>query len=455
MKVALRIALVLAVASFLAGFVAAGASDDDKASGPTGVLRDGFETPETSWEREHTDAVIRLLKHDRSERAAHGGRLSEHFHFESGPGSQFFVSYATPKIPVSDDLRIGLYVRSDRAGVRIHAKIILPADVDPDTGAPSYVLISGTAFDQVDRWQKLELVRMMLPIERRARVLRVSTRRPVKLDGAYVERVVVNLLGGPGESEVFLDDLEIEPVPQSLLAGPAKTARGEKTAGSSGKVRRTTEPGRKATALAPIRLERNLLEKRGRDGLFHPWFPTAVDAPGASPGALRDLGFDVVSDSLSGDPEKLRAVVSRGALIMARLKGATDADAPQRILEELNSYPLRDSVAFWHLGNHLGKQRPLAMREEELANLREAVATLHSLDDPDSRLALATVDGDLGLFARAPTGLDMIGIEPPFWCTSQSFLESFSYMVQRRRSRFVRTWGCCSGAGFRRRRPTR
>ena len=75
--------------------------------------------PRRAGRREHTDAVIRLLKHDRSERAAHGGRLSEHFHFESGPGSQFFVSYATPKIPVSDDLRIGLYVRSDRAGVRI------------------------------------------------------------------------------------------------------------------------------------------------------------------------------------------------------------------------------------------------------------------------------------------------------------------------------------------------
>ncbi len=390
MKIALRIALVVCVAGFLAGLVVAGGSDDSKTPGPAGVLRDGFETPETIWESEHTDTTIRLLGHDRSQRAAHGGRLSEHFHFESGPGSHYFVSYGTPKIPVSDDLRIGLYVRSDRPGVRIHAKVILPADVDPDTGAPSYVLVPGTAFDQVDRWQKLELVRMMLPIERQARVLRVSTRRPVKLDGAYVERVVVNLLGGPGETEVFLDDLEIDPVPQALLENPAKTAKGEKTAGSASKVRRTTDPGRKATAQAAIRLERNLLEKRGRDGNFHPWFPTAVDAPGANAGALRDLGFDVVSDSLSGNPEKLRAAVSRGALIMARLSGATEADAPQRILEAINSYPLRDSVAFWQLGNHLGKQRPIAVREEELANLREAISTLHNLEEPD----LAAHSGD-------------------------------------------------------------
>jgi hypothetical protein len=431
MRVALRFTLVVAFAGILAGLVVAGGSDDGKSTAPAGVLRDGFETPAVVWEREHTDAVIRLLTQDRSERAAHGGRLSERFHFESGAGSQFFVSYSTPKIPVSDDLRVGLFVRSDRAGVRIHAKIILPADVDADTGAPSYVLVSGTIYDQVDRWQKLELVKMMLPIERQARVLRASTRRPVKLDGAYLERVVVNLLGGPGESEVFLDDLEIEPVPDSALAGDTKTEKAEKKRGLPAKSR-VADAKRNATTDAPFRLERNLLEKRGRDGLYYPWFPTAIDAPGANAGALRDLGFDVLMDSLDTNPEKLRAAVARGAVIMARLSGATAADAPQRILEEINSYALRDSVAFWYLGDHLGKRRPSAVREEELTNVREAISAVRNLDDQVSRLTIATVEGDLGLFARAPSGLDMIAIEPQFWCASQDPLESYTYMVQRR-----------------------
>jgi hypothetical protein len=433
MRFALRFALVVAFGGFLAGLVVAARFDDGgKPPAATEVLRDGFETPDPVWEREHTDAVIRLLAHDRTQRAAHGGRLSERFQFESGPGSQFFVSYATPKIPVSDDTKIGLFVRSDRAGVRIHAKIVLPADVDPDTGAASYVLVSGTAFDQVDRWQKLELVEMMLPIERQARVLRASSRRPVKLDGAYLERVVVNLLGGPGESEVFLDDLEIEPVPKSVPAGGENTEKGENTAGPSAKTR-VTAPKRKGTTdEAPFRLERNLLEKKGRDGVYRPWFPTAIDAPGANASALRDLGFDVLTDSVDGDPEKLRSAVARGALIMARLSGATGADAPQRIIEEINSYPLRESVAFWYLGDHLGKRRQTAVREEELANVREAISAVRNLDDSASRLTLATVDGDLGLFARAPSGLDMIGIDPQFWCVSRDTLETYAYMVQRR-----------------------
>ena len=430
MKVALRFVVVVACAGSLAGLVVASAPQDEKAGAASRVLRDGFESPEPVWQREHADTVIRLLEHDRSQRAAHGGRLSEHFHFEAGPGSQFFVSYATPKIPVSDDLKVGLFVRSDRAGVRIYARIVLPADVDPDTKAPSFVLVAGTIFDQVDRWQKLELVHMMPSVERQARVLRVSTRRPVKLEGAYLERVVVNLLGGPGESHVFLDDLEIEPVPESAQAGAAKAEQPPETAGPASKAG-AGNSRKTATALAPYRLERNLLEKRGRDGVYRPWFPTAIDAPGASAAALREAGFDVLIASLKTDPQKLRAAVARGALLMARLSGATDSDT-QHILEEINDYPLRSAVAFWDLGSHLGKRRTIATREQELANIREAIAAIRNLEDDVSHLTLAGVDGDLGLFGRAPTGLDMIAIEPLCWASAQDPMDSYRYMSQRR-----------------------
>ena len=103
MRVALRIALVVCVGRLFwrVWWLRAGpmTSKTPATSPRTGGLRDGFETPEPIWESEHTDTVIRLLEHDRSQRAAHGGRLSEHFHFESGPGSQFFVSYAHAEDP--------------------------------------------------------------------------------------------------------------------------------------------------------------------------------------------------------------------------------------------------------------------------------------------------------------------------------------------------------------------
>src|SRR5512135_1733915 len=77
---------------------------------PAPTLRDGFESPKTAWQQEQTDATVNLLAHEHSNRAAHEGQLSERFQFVAGPGSTFFYSYVLPKVPVTDDLKVGLYV---------------------------------------------------------------------------------------------------------------------------------------------------------------------------------------------------------------------------------------------------------------------------------------------------------------------------------------------------------
>src|SRR5262249_53232687 len=179
-------------------------------------------------------------------------------------------------------------------------------------------------------------------------------------------------------------------------ADPASnTGRGSTAPGGDGKAR--------PEALAPIRLERNLLEKRGQDGVFRPWFPTAIDAPGASAIKLRDAGFDILNNSMKTDPRKLQGALERGALIMGRLRGKPGELRSEEIIEEINNHPMRKSVAFWYLGDHLGRRRTIAAREEELANIRDAIAAVRNLEDDVSHLTLASVDGDLGLFARAPS----------------------------------------------------
>ncbi len=57
---------------------------------------------------------------------------------------------------------------------------------------------------------------------------------------------------------------------------------------------------------------------------------------------------------------------------------------------------------------------------------------MRELDDV-SHLLTATVEGDLPSYARTPTGLDMVGIQPRFWASSQSFPETFQYLLQRKR----------------------
>ena len=116
-----------------------------------------------------------------------------------------------------------MFVRADRGGVQLFSRVVLPADVDPATKAPSFVMVPGTIFDRPDRWQKLEIVQMPPTIERLAHMLRASSRRVVSLEGAYIDRIVVNLMSQPGQSEVFIDDLEISPVPAELLSAWSKS----------------------------------------------------------------------------------------------------------------------------------------------------------------------------------------------------------------------------------------
>ena len=397
---------------------------------PAPTLRDGFESPKTAWQQEQTDTTVNLLAHERSNRAAHEGQLSERFQFVAGLGSTFFYSYALLKVPVTDDLKVGLYVRSNRGGVRLYGRVVLPADTDPDTGQPSFVLVPGTIYDNVDRWQRLELIHMLPSIERQARVLRASTRRPVSLEGAYLERLVVNLFGGVGDSEAFLDELTVTPVPAEAVEARSRPAEGGPPAPEAARPPRP-EP---STAVPRIQLERNRLRKRGEDGQEYDWFFTAIHAPGADVSKLRRAGFDVLSESIDADPERIREAVARGLMLMPDLDATAEGAPvdPERTVAAASSYPFRDAVAFWNLGDHLGRSRDPQVRALELERIRATIQGFRNLKGGFSRLTTGTIDGDLPFYATLPRNLDLFGIRPNAWGSTQTTLDTYQFLRQRR-----------------------
>jgi hypothetical protein len=390
------------------------------------AFRDGFETSTIAWQREHTDTTIHLIAHERSARAAHEGELSERFFFDAEEGSQFFVSYALPRIPVTADLEVALWVRSTRVGIQLLARVVLPADVDPDSRAPSFVMIPGPIYDRVDRWQRLEMSQMLPLIERQARVLRASSKRKVSLEGAYLERLVVNLMGGAGETEVFLDDLSISPVTPELATPPVGTPP-------------DSEPQPKADTREPlppvVALKRNRLQRRGADRQLRDFLPTAIDAPGADVGRLRRYGFDILVEDADADRSRLQAAVEQGFLLMPRLLAVGSAADIEAALEAVEKFPEKEAVAFWILGEGLGRKRGRNSRNEELRLTRELVNRIRGSGNggSSSRLTTAMVEDELPLYARAPANLDAIGIRPIHWASAQDCLETLAFLNQRRR----------------------
>ncbi|MGE5756864.1 MAG: hypothetical protein ACM35G_14305, partial [Planctomycetaceae bacterium] len=356
-----RTVVLLASAAVLAASAASLRGGDEASD----AIRDDFESPRPAWRQEQTDATVNLLAQERSPLAAHDGRLSERFLFRAGPGSAFYYSYALPKVPVTEELRASLYIRSRRAGVRIFGRVILPADTDPDTGQPSFVLVPGTIYENVDRWQRLELVGLPTSIERQARVLRASTRRPVSLEGAYLDGLVVNLFGGEGESEVFLDELTVAPVAPALVAAHALPRSDAPAAPKAAEGAKDARPS--AAGSAPVRLDRNRLRRNGYD-----WFATIIHAPGADVAALRSAGFDVLAEDVHADADRIRDAIRRGFLLMPSLAGPPGGPAPElaEVIEAAASYPERGSVAFWDLGERLGHAPDLRVRQDELERVR-------------------------------------------------------------------------------------
>lgn len=401
-------------------------------AGPA-VIRDGFESPRTGWGREQTDATIGLQVHDRTDRATHGGKAAEHFRFSAGIGSGFYVSYPLPKVPVNDALRAGLFVRANRAGVQLFARVVLPSDTDPLTNQPSFLLVPGTIYDSVDRWQRLEVIDLRPSLERQARVLRASTRRTVSLEGAYVEQLVLNLFAGSGETEVFLDDLSVGPVPAALVAAhAAANARVEAPEADGAE---PAHPEAEVAAAARVSFPRNRLKKRAEDGLYHDWFFTGIHAPGADVASLRNAGFDVLIDDIRADPARFRAAVDKGFLLMPRLGREGDGGEPldpDGVIRAAAAFPFRDAVVAWDLGDHLGRHAEPADRKAERDAVKLIVSKMRTLPPGVSRITTGVVDDDLRLYAQGARKLGMFGIKAPAWGGSVNPMDTLAYLRQRR-----------------------
>ncbi len=408
---------------------APGRGDDEgrpaPAEEPT-MIREGFETPGTVWRQEQTDATITLLAHDRSTRAAHEGKTSEHFRFTAGLGSGFFFSYPLPKVPVTDALKTSLYVRANRAGVQLFTRVVLPADTDPETNQPSFLLVPGTIYDNVDRWQRLEVVELRLSLESQARVLRASTRRPVSLEGAYIEQLVVNLFSGAGETDVFLDEVSVGPVPATVAQAHA----------DAGDEQAAPDPDHAEPAAGPQNVGRamlslNLLKKRGEDGLYRPWFFTAIHAPGADVVSLRNAGFDVLIDDIGADPERLKQAVKMGLQLMPRVYRDGEPLDPKAVYSQAVAFPFRDAVFAWDLGNRLGRHVEPDDRKEELATVQSTVSVLRRMPSGNSGLTAAIVADDHQYYARPPKNVGLLGIEPPAWGGSVNPFDIYKFLNQR------------------------
>lgn len=408
----------------------AGADQENAPIRTDAVLHDGFEGEKTLWLREEVDAPVDWLAHDRTQEAAREGTRSERFIFKAGPGSGIYASYAVPKINVTEDLSIGIHIKADHPGITLLARIIFPNDKDPDTGKPSFVVVAGSAYSTAGTWQRLSLRDLPTEMERQARLLRIRTQRKVPTEGAYLERVILNLYGGPGETTVYVDDLRISPVEPKILE---YTRENQQVAAEDAAMRAAGEPRLDARRVV---IEADQLK---RDGLG--WVFSLIDAPGARSDQLLRVGFDVLSVSPFVPREFLVEASQLGYMFSPRISQGriTPEDDPQAALQRAMKFSLPEVVAFWDVGRNLGVMPDIPTSDLQLNRTRELVGLIHEQAEqaiteqrPFSDVITGSVAGLYTNFSKTQNKLLMMGIDPTDWSSGKPQSDILAYFTQRR-----------------------
>lgn len=355
---------------------------------------DGFEEAGTTWKVAEADGSVRVLAHERTWRVSRGGHASEYLRLACGAGTYAYIAYDIPPTLAIGELQMGLWLKSDRVGPQLWARVVLPRTREPRGQRPVSILIPGSSYSGDGVWEKLALENLPLLIERQARVLRAQLGTNIDTREAYVDKLVLNAYTQPGAIGLWIDDLEV-----------------------TGQV---TYEKQKGTDARAVTFEESIDETQGvqLDGSMvliegRPAQLRIIEHNGESLEWLQSLGFNTVLLKTAATPELLSEAQRISMWLIA---------PPAREGQDIAISRAHDPVLAWMLGNKLG---PL-----ELDTARNIARELRSVDSARGRPLIAQANSPLSAYSRCAS---MLFLEPPALGGSFEMADYSQWFVERTR----------------------
>jgi hypothetical protein len=177
------------------------------------VHRNGFESRTPVWTRGPADAKFSETVHDVTDQTAHTGQLSEHILLTAEIGSFINYQYPTARAPLAEELSARVWIKANRPGAQLMARLVLPRERNPNNlNEPVTTILRGDQYQLAGRWQPLEVRRPVKLAKDQQQLMRAEQKRDIDFTDAYIDQLILNVYGGPGQTEVWIDDLEIGPV---------------------------------------------------------------------------------------------------------------------------------------------------------------------------------------------------------------------------------------------------
>lgn len=353
------------------------------------IHRNGFEVREPAWVKGTADASFRELVHDITDATAHTGQYSEHLQITSERGNYIHYYYPTSRAPLTDDLSVSFWVKANRPGLQLLARLVLPKERNPNNlDEPLTTLLRGDLYQPVSRWQRLELRRPAKLAGQQQQLMRAQLKRDVDFADAYIDRLLLNVYAGPGLTEVWIDDLEIGPV---LEATPFRvTSRPVPPV----KLLVPEDTPRKSSRNALVELDRGQLLVNHK-----PFFFRGIRHSDTPLETLREAGFNTVWVDSTASPALLDEAATLGLWIVPTLPVSAKDPAlasADGLHQQITRFQERDNILFWDLGGGL--------TEEQVAAVTNTVSLVHAAD-PQRPIGADAWDG-LRPYSR---NIDLLG----------------------------------------------
>ena len=314
------------------------------------IHRHGFGGKQTVLTRGDANVRTEEKEHDISTLSFKSQPSSEHLQIvtEAGTGETAFVhySYDTPPAPVSPLLTASVWVKATKPGTQLRARVVFPKEPDPARPeAFLTMLIVGKSYEKTRAWEKLTLEDVPALVGKHLPALQAKLARNVNTADAYIDKLVLNVYSGPGPVDVWVDDLDIGPVKESVKPDqggpgvPGVPSKGTKGDAATARIRQVQQRGGQL-----------LVEGK-------PYFFRAIRYTGTPLHVLRAAGFDSLWLSHDTPPEVLEEANREGWFVIpsAPRHEFAAGGAPAN-LTAFDNFRLKFSnsdVLFWDLGGGL------------------------------------------------------------------------------------------------------
>ncbi len=352
---------------FVALLATLGLADGRKIAASSAVFR-SFDGPQVTWQLTDGRPGAGVLAHGCVASDARQGTGSERVIITAPAGESLHFACPIGRLPVLDELESRLWVKANRPGVRLSARVVLPRSTDDKTGSARTLLVPGDVCTASDRWQQLRLTGVPSLLAGQMRVLRASTGRPIDSREAYIDAVVLVVPGGSGRTAVWTDALEVDGVILAVVGESADATRvvpavaPDQAQLRSHAVRLAMQT--QSAVSPPVQIQGATLTVAGR-----PFFPRGIEWNSEPFAFLAERGFNTVWLNEPPTPE-VSAEAARAKVWLICQPANPDDLAASELGDSL------ERVLAWYLGSPTGPHElDYYRRWAELVRERDPVTT--------------------------------------------------------------------------------